>query len=66
MEWNTAAVFVLDGFEDWQTQMSGRKEGAEQCKRRRELFNQISRESGNVQRTTYDYGEVGEFEVSCY
>ena len=54
MEWTTAAAFVLDAFEDWQTQMSGMKEGAEQCKRRRELFNQISRESGNVQRTTIE------------
>ena len=54
MEWTTAAAFVLDSFEDWQTQMLGRKEGAEPCKRRRELFNQISRESGNVQRTAME------------
>ena len=54
MEWTTVAGFVLDGFEDWQTQMSGRKEGTQQCKRRRELFNQISSESGKVQRTTME------------
>lgn len=42
MEWTTAAAFVVDAFEEWQTQVSGRKD-AVQCKRRRELFNLILR-----------------------
>ena len=51
MEWTTAAAFVVDAFEEWQTQVSGRKD-AVQCKRRRELFNLISKGSGNIQHKT--------------
>ncbi|KAL2041392.1 hypothetical protein N7G274_005774 [Stereocaulon virgatum] len=52
MEWTTAAAFVVDSFEAWQTQKSGRNENEQQCRRRRELFNLISRRFGEVQRKT--------------
>jgi GNAT superfamily N-acetyltransferase len=52
MEWTTAAAFVVDSFEEWQTQKSGRQENEQQCRRRRELFNIISRKFGEVQRKT--------------
>ena len=52
MEWTTAVAFVVDSFEEWQTHKSGRSENEQQCRRRRELFNLISRNLGEVQRKT--------------